>query len=492
MLLTRLLTAMLILCTATAAQAQMFPGYNTSQYAGVHAIPFNPALGAGTRYRWDVNIVGADVKAGNTYIRALKSSLLSGDKLVRNVDWFPDSNATQKQYGWGSADLMLPSVLYSIDERQSVAFTWRIRGSAYGGGMQTTTANFFALDYPNPRFFDRTFADEYGAAFGHSWNEFGFSYSRIIKDQGDHRWKAGVTLKYLGGQAAAYGVGRDASFLFEDRTRADINSGRFFFAYDQGQDDWDKDNVMANYSPFQNPGIGADIGVVYEWRPDNDGLNTIHEGGDWNPDADTWKARVGVSIVDIGGISYSKSSASADLDMRGQDVPVSLLNKRKEESIRAWTTRLAGMFTPLETDDKFYMNLPTSLNLMGDYNIDGRFFVSASATVALNGGKKDDHKTTALTQLQITPRWESTYLGAYLPFQVNRFGQADAGVVLRAGPLVIGSASIFTNLFRETINHADVFVALRIIPIRFNKWSWDKGNGGIFRKKRNQLGCPDI
>jgi hypothetical protein len=129
---------------------------------------------------------------------------------------------------------------------------------------------------------------------------------------------------------------------------------------------------------------------------------------------------------------------------------------------------------------------------MGDYNIDGRFFVSASASIALNGGQKDDHKTTSLTQLQVTPRWESTYLGAYLPLQVNRFGQADAGVVLRAGPLVIGSASIFTNLFRQTINHADVFVALRIIPIRFSKWSWDKGNGGIFRKKRNQLGCPDI
>ncbi|RPD43203.1 hypothetical protein EG028_02590 [Chitinophaga barathri] len=483
---------MLMLCAAVSTQAQVFPGYHTSQYAGIHAVPFNPALAAGTRYRWDVNIVGLDAKAGNTYIRANKSSLLSGDKLVRNVDYFPDSTATRKQYGWGSADLMLPSVLYSIDERQSVAFTWRVRGSSYGGGVETSTANFFTLNYPNPRFFDRTFADNYGSGMGHAWNEFGFSYARVIKDQGDHRWKAGITVKYLGGQAAAYGVGRDAAFVFEDRNRVDINSGKFFYGYNEGLDEWDKNNQLSNFSPFQNPGIGADIGVVYEWRPDNDGFNTMQEGGDWNPDADTWKARIAVSIVDIGGISYKKSATSADLDMRAQDFPASLLNKRKEESMRAWTSRLSSMFTPLETDEKFYMNLPTSLNLMGDYNIDGRFFVSASATIALNGGKKDDNKTTALTQFQITPRWESTHLGAYLPIQVNRFGQADAGVALRAGPLVLGSASLFTNLFRENINHADVFVALRIIPIRFNKWSWDKGNGGIFRKKRNQLGCPDI
>ncbi|MGN6511049.1 MAG: DUF5723 family protein [Chitinophaga sp.] len=483
---------MLILCATTAAQAQMFPGYHTSQYAGIHAIPFNPALGAGSRYRWDVNIAGLDLKAGNTYVRAYKSSLLSGEKLVRDVDYFADTAATRKQYGWGSADLMLPSVLYSIDERQSVAFTWRIRGSAYGGGVETSTANFFTLNYPNPRFFNRNFADNYGNSVGHSWNEFGFSYSRVIKDQGDHRWKAGITLKYLGGQAAGYAVGRDASFVFENRNQVDINSGQFFYGYNEGLDEWDKDNTMANFSPFQNPGIGADVGVVYEWRPDNDGFNSIHEGGDWNPEADTWKARIGVSVVDIGGISYQKSANNADLDMRAQDFPASLLNKQKEESVRSWTNRLSRMFTHLDSEDKFYMNLPTTLNLMGDYNIDGRFFVSASASIALNGGQKDDHKTTSLTQLQVTPRWESTYLGAYLPLQVNRFGQADAGVVLRAGPLVIGSASIFTNLFRQTINHADVFVALRIIPIRFSKWSWDKGNGGIFRKKRNQLGCPDI
>lgn len=496
MLHTRLLATSLLLCAAIASQGQSFPGYHTSQYAGIHAVPFNPALAAGTRYRWDVNIVAADVKAGNTYIRFNKSSLLSSDgksnKLVRNIDYFPDSLATRKQYAWGSADLMLPSVLYSIDERQSVAFTWRVRGSVYGGDVKTTTANFFALDYPNPRFMQKTFADDYGGTFGHAWNEFAFSYARVIKDDGDHRWKAGLTLKYLGGQAAAYAVGRDASFFFDDPNRVDINSGRFYYGYNEEMDEVDGNNWNTIYNPFQNPGIGADIGVVYEWRPDNDGFNSFQEGGDWNQDADTWKARVGVSIVDIGGISYSKSATSANLDMRAQDFPASELRKKKGESMRSWTNRLATTFAPLEREDKFYMNLPTSLNLMGDYNIDGRFFVSASATVALTGGRKDDNKTSALTQLQITPRWETTHIGAYLPIQVNRYGQTDAGVVVRAGPLVIGSATLFTTLFRETINHADVFVALRIIPIRFNKWSWDKGNGGIFRKKRNQLGCPDI
>ncbi|WP_298713721.1 DUF5723 family protein [Chitinophaga sp.] len=483
------------LIAAIPAQAQVFPGYHTSQFAGVHAVPFNPALAAGSRYKWDVNIIGADVKAGNTYYSFVKSSLLSGqEKMVRNVDYIPDTNATRKQYGWGSADVMLPSVLYSIDEKQSVAFTWRIRGSANAGGMGTPIANFFALNYPNPRFTDRNFVSKYAAGNGNAWNEFALSYARVIKDKGDHRWKAGISLKYLGGQASAYTVVRDASFTFNTTQLADINSGRVHYGYNEELDEYtSQDSWSSVYSPFQNPGIGLDVGVVYEWRPDNDGFGSMHEGGpDWNPDADTWKARFGVSIVDIGGMSYRKSVPSANLDVTADNVLVRSLNKQRNESMRRYATRIATMFTPLENDDTYYMNLPTSLNMFGDINLNGRFFLSASATVALNGGEKDDNKTNALTQFLITPRFELKNLGLYLPISVNRFGQADAGFALRAGPLVIGSASLFSNLSRQMLNHADVFVALRVVPIRLGKWSWDKGSDGTYRKRRHNIGCPTI
>ncbi len=292
MLTNRLRYLVICLLTAVSAQAQVFNGYHTSHFAGVHAVPFNPALAAGTRYKWDVNIIGADVKAGNTYYSFVKASLLSSqEKMVRNVDYIPDTNATRRQYGWGSADIMLPSVLFSIDERQSVAFTWRVRGSGNAGGVETNVANFFALNYPNPRFTNRNFSAEYASGTGHAWNEFAFSYARVIKDEGDHRWKAGITLKYLGGQASAYTTVRDASFTFNTTELADINSAKVYYAYNEELDETTSDDSWSSvYKPFQNPGIGADIGIVYEWRPDNDGFGSMQEGGpDWNPDADTGK-----------------------------------------------------------------------------------------------------------------------------------------------------------------------------------------------------------
>lgn len=475
-----------------AAQAQIFPGYHTSQYAGIHAVPFNPASAAGSRYRWDVNIIGADVRAGNTYYKVDKAALLTSDTLRKFADYFPDTSATRKQYGWGSADLMLPSGLYAIDERQSIAFTWRLRGAANGGGMETSTANFFAVNYPDPRYFDRTIAEKYTAAFGHSWNEFGLSYARVIKDYGDHRWKAGITLKYLAGQAAGYAVGRDGAFVYNDDGSVNINSGKAAYAWNEELSTVEDNDWMSLYSPFQNPGIGADIGIIYEWRPDSDGFGSRYEDGTWNPDADTWKARFGISIVDIGGISYQKAATSADLDLATEHLDRRLLNRQRGETIDQYAQRVSGYFTREESDDRFFMNLPTSVNLMGDYNFNDRFFISASATIGLLSGTTNDNKTHALTQLLITPRYETRHIGAYIPISVNRFGQADAGLGLRLGPLVLGSATLFSNLARSRVDHADAFVALRVIPIRFSKWSWDKGGDGIFRKRKNNLGCPPM
>lgn len=478
---------------ALMAHAQIFPGYHTSQFAGIHGVPFNPASAAGSRYRWDVNLVGATVNAGNTYAKFDKASLLSGtDTFHRFVDYFPDTAATRKQYGWGSVDLMLPSVLYSIDETQAVAFTWRVRGAVNAGGAQTPTTNFFALNYPNPSYYNRTIVDDYAGGYGQAWNEFGLSYARVLKNDGMHRLKAGITLKYLAGQAAGYAVGRNGNFEFQNRNSVDINSGQMYFAWNEEVSTNEYDGWSSYYKPFQNAGIGADIGLIYEWMPEAGLMTQQMDDDTWNPDADTWKARFGISVVDIGGISYTKAGASADLDVAVQDFDAHQLNRIRGENINTYARRLAGYFTPLETDDKFYMNLPTSINLMGDYNFNDRFFVSASATIGLMGGTKDDNKNHALTQLLITPRYETKYLGAYVPFSVNQYGQADAGLGLRLGPLVLGSASLFSNLMRSQLNHADAFVALRIIPFRFPKLSWDKGSGGIFRNRKKNLGCPPM
>ncbi|UYQ94750.1 DUF5723 family protein [Chitinophaga horti] len=486
----RLLTFTGLMAIAGHLQAQIFPGYHGSHFAGIHGVSTNPAAAAGTRYKWDVNIVGLDVKAGNTYTSFLKSSVFNPpDRLRRDVDYFLDTAASGKQYAWGQVDVMLPSALYSINTESAVAFTWRVRGMVNGGGIKTTTANLVGDRFPdNPKYWGKTVADDYLGVMGHTWNEFGFTYARTIRDDHNGRWKGGVTLKFLSGFAAAYGTARDASMLLTSNNSADL-TGEVHTGYNRQLDELN-DEWRNAVGLFDNPGVALDIGLIYEWRPDSDGFgpSTDRDGGSWNPDSDDFKARLGVSITDIGGISYAKSDNNRDVLLDQKGFLIDPARKRRGESVGDYVNRLGAMFEEVPSKDKFYMNLPTTLNLMADYNINGRFFVSANAAIALNSFTGDDHKTYALTQLQVTPRFDINMFGAYLPLQVNRFGQADAGVVLRAGPLVIGSASLFSNLFRNQLNHADAFVALRVIPIHFKK-----GGGGWFRKKAQPgIDCPPL
>jgi hypothetical protein len=482
-----LVAALGLLLFMQYAQAQSFAGYYTSHYAGIYGVLTNPASAAGSRYKWDVNIIGVDVKAGNTYARIPKSRIFNQpDKWTRDVDYFLDTASSNRQYGWGMAEVLMPSVLYSIDEKQAVAFTWRIRGVANAGNVETNIANFFGIDYPNPRYVGRNFNLDYASVMVHSWNELGFTYSRVIKDNVTSRLKAGVTLKFLSGLAAGYGVAEDATFIMNSRRNASINGGTLYVGYNEQLDNWENPDIK-NFKLFANPGIGADIGVIYEWRPDGDGFGGY--GSDsWNPDADEYKLRLGASVTDIGGIFYKKAEFNRDLSLQTERINPDSLKYRSKEGWQRYYRRVSQYFSPLPSYDGFFMALPTALHLTGDYNIDGRFFVSANAVIGIYTGQSDVSKNYMISQIQVTPRFDSKHFGAYLPVMLNRFGQADAGIGFRAGPLIIGSSSILSNLMRAEINRADAFVALRVVPISFKRG--EGGGGGLFRKQRRQIDCP--
>ncbi|HVI49375.1 MAG TPA: DUF5723 family protein [Chitinophaga sp.] len=462
-----------LLLLSHAASAQTFPGYHTSNYAGIHGVISNPATAAGYRYKWDVNIIGADVKAGNTYARFPKSLLFNiPDTFKRNRDYFLDTAAQRQQNGWGMAEIVMPSILYAIDEKQSVSFIWRLRSSGNGGNVPTPIANFFGDNYPNVSYTGKGLNVEHTAVTAHMWNEFGLSYARVLKNGYDGRLKGGITVKILGGIAAGYAAVTDAGFVLNTKRNATITSGMLRYGYSEQLDDWQKPPVR-NVKFFNNLGVGVDIGFIYEYRPDNGGFGPYETS-----DADDYKFRIGVSVTDIGKIRYTKGKNNRDLDLRKDNVDPNAITYKKNESLQQYARRLNNYFTPVDSSEEFVMTLPAALNLMGDYNIDNRFFVSASAVIALTAGKQSITKTYALTQLLITPRYETEMFGAYLPLVINHNGQADAGVGVRYGPLVLGSYSILSDLFQRRVNHADAFVALRLNP-------------GMFKRKSSKgIGCP--
>lgn len=479
---------LILLLSANVASAQVFQGYQTSQFAGVHGIPLNPASAAGYHGRWDINIIGAGLIAGNTYASFSKKALLSNQStLYRNVDYFLDSMATRNQYAWAEAEIMMPSVLYAIDKYQSFAFTWRIRGSGNINNVSTPTANMFANNYPNVTYLDRTINEPYAQGGQHGWNEFGFTYARLVKEDIYSRLKLGATVKLLSGIISGYGSGENATYVFKSDGTLDIKRGIAQFSYNKENDEG-HETIGDYFGFFNHASLGLDLGLIYDILEGEDGYGAYEDADIYfNPGADQYKLRLGISITDIGRLKYDASVVSQKVDLTSENLSANGLTRRRGESEQEYLLRLGSYFEQQEFPSTYTMTLPTALHLSADYKIREGFYLGAVADIGLTGGKKLDRKTNKLVQLAITPRYDKRWWGVYTPLVLNRFGQADAGLVLRAGPLVLGSASLFTSLAKKNLNRVDGFVVLRVIPIKFA--SRNRGNG-IFRSKKGQVGCP--
>ncbi|MEN2284249.1 hypothetical protein AAGF08_19045 [Algoriphagus sp. SE2] len=68
-----------------------------------------------------------------------------------------------------------------------------------------------------------------------------------------------------------------------------------------------------------------------------------------------------------------------------------------------------------------------------------------------------------INSFTITPRFEKRWISVYSPISIRQYYSSISwGFGLRAGPLMIGSGSIFTNLISNQSGNADVFVGLKV------------------------------
>ncbi|PUZ27117.1 hypothetical protein GA0116948_10491 [Chitinophaga costaii] len=459
----RLFTVFLLFIPTSIALAQTFGGYSTSPDAGIYGILTNPATAASTHFKWDVNIAGASAALGNTYAGFAKSALRT-DSLKLGTDYFPDTTSNLYQFAWAQADILMPSVMYSIDETQSLAFTWRVRGAANWGPFSPRLLNFATVHFPNSQYIGQTLDMGHVAGTFNTWNEFGFTYARVLMESTFSRIKGGVTLKYLSGIASGYAIVSNTTLRLNSPTSMTIDGGHLVYGYTE--------NLARESHPDEHyynlgryPGVGADIGFTWEWRPDSEGGDGADYGGNdyFNDDADAYRLRIGVSVTDIGGINYNNDLYNTSLNLDKPDIDPRLLNKSRGESYKHWSNRVKQYFTndPVQRSS-YYMQLPTALHLSADYQFGGGWALSGNAVFGLNTNAKTDFRNNMITIAQLTPRYEHGWWSAFLPMSVNRYQGVDVGMGLRLGPVILGSGSIFSDLASSHIKRADFFLAVRL------------------------------
>lgn len=402
-------------------------------YSGIQAISFNPAAIADNFYKVDVNILSGNFTLGSnvTSVDAFKiigDISLKEDKLQDYDVYTTKNNYSKNSDYYGNSNVLGPSIMYQIDRENTIGFTTGIRLNASGYNLNTQLYELLR----NNKFLDDTseidkIKDEKITGSGHvfSWAEVGFSYARVIRHTSRDILKVGATLKLLKG-INSYSLHLND---FVSDFNLDKNNS------ENSTIDIDGSVFVSNSLSGKNYGQGLDIGFIYEKR----------------------NRTLARSLSDKKGIYYAKSPYSYKLSASITDIGVINYN-RVEESINTVDLSLPDDFFDIDdytnlansiNETKKRYILPTTAHLNLDYNISKNWFVNTNVDLFLLSTKKIN-QLKSVSNLTISPRYESLKFSAFLPISINRLGIFNAGLGFRTGYFFVGSSSLFNNLSKSS------------------------------------------
>ena len=451
-----------MLCTTLTAQD--FSGYRTSNRMGVNGVFFNPANIADSHYRWDANLFSFSTQIGNDQasfsLKNLKHSF-NGDSLGNQLFGSQAGPAN----GFVSMDFHGPSVMFQAGGKMTVALTTRARIMANAADVDGKLISKITNDFSNdPQLPYSISTDRNMRVTVNGWSEFGASVARVLMDKGPHVLKAGVTFKYLAGAANAYmNVGGFRGTLNADYVAQDAflssTSGRIAAGFGGVRiSDFDAKQL----TKMESRGFGGDIGLVYEFRPGFAGSR--EENND--QDANGYKLRVAVSLLDLGKIRYKKDlqrSGAYTIDITGNErLYLNSLDGLGVDDYKAFFNSRPQLFTPVTGNDQqaYSVALPSSLNMEIDYHVSMGWYVHLGSLVSLMNAGSKLFNSNYYNGITLTPRYEGRRFGAYVPLNYNQLTKFNAGLSLRFGPVFIGSGSVLRALAGHS-RQADLHAGVR-------------------------------
>ncbi|MFI0430061.1 DUF5723 family protein [Mariniflexile sp. HMF6888] len=456
-----------LIVSSYSLQAQSYLGFLTDNYSGVNSVISNPANIVDSRFRADINLVGMSAFVGNDYYNMNIIKAIKDDDY--NFEGESRQNPKINNNGGVNVDVMGPSFMFNINDTNSIAVFTRARTFVNANGINGR--DLYAIDEDGNT--DYTVNEDNFNAFGQTWAEIGLSYARVLVNERETFLKGGISLKYLKGGGSAYVAGRNITVFYDADGAMFSGGGTTGSVSSTGEviygrfDDFDRDDYEYKF-PKSAVGLGVDIGIIYEWRPNY---------RDYKPrkvwpnrltykEQNKYKLKLGFSITDIGSINY-KDGIEDFFDITNTNVSEEAIDN--EDNLY---DILNNLYTLTNSTIGYKAILPTALHLNADWRFKNNFYLNFNTDIALTG--KGQIHTSKITNIaSLTPRFESKWLSFYMPLSMVQYAGFQVGAGLRLGPLYLGSSSLFTNLMSEKSKGANFYAGLKI-PLFHGKY--DKGS----------------
>ena len=481
----------LLIIISQFVQAQQWLGISGSNYAGTNSVYNNPANIADSRYKLYVNLVANDIFIANNYVgynapfsilKLLTNSAAQEYRNSKDVIVFKnayyDINTDSESYSMNILDdLRGPSFLYTINSKRTVGLMSRIRTIVKFSNAPLHLANVVRLGTDTLLVKNQDFTINNLALNINSYAELGISYGQILKDEDEDFIKVGVTLRRVVGiynahiniQEANYDVTNDPAepqkqILRIDKLKAEYGyTTEASFKNTKPSFPW----IFGNQSA--GSGWGLDLGIVYEFRPEVRKYRYREKGKEkLDPSKNKYEFKVGISLLDIGGINYNNP-----FYVRNWDVDIQSKEFKSEDISQVEGTddafKRINQVVGLNDDqsiNNFTTGLPTVFQVNLDYHLKDNFYVNSLWVQGLRSGNSLSMKMPS--SLSITPRWESKWLEVGIPVALlNDYSSFTFGLGARLGPLFFGSDNLgsFFNIGRP--KGTDLYFGLSL-PI-FNR-----------------------
>ena len=509
----RILLLVFSALTLIGAHAQDLLGISSSNYGGLSSVYINPANLADNRLKFEIQLFGTGFGVANNFMGFKPSYLVREGGLTSTTyplldptpatEDFTTANFEDNRRAFVFNNIYLPSLLVSINEKNSISLSARARTyvNVDGVGSELYRLAYNSLNYPS--LYNTRITNDKLSIQTMTWMEYALGYGRVLIDQEKHFLKAGVTLKALQGLQSAY--------LFIDNLDYAVNSDSTLSLYNADvqyghSTNFETNQNNANYRVVSNLGLGFDFGVIYEWRPDYEKHKHDMDGETnvWKRNENNYKLKVGVSMTDLGGVRFSKGGQSGDFTANTTNWDISKLDFGTTP-IAALDDTLSARFGGTNAGADYKMNLPTAFSTQIDYHIWKDLYINQTNFIAF-GFNSNPNKIHDFTTISVTPRWDHRIAGVSVPISYNSLMGTRTGLALRLGPVTFGTSSMYPyraflrgdGFGSKDISGLDAYVMVRI-PIAYKRIK-DRDGDKVSDRKDQCLkvpgtwefrGCPD-
>ncbi|MBK7410438.1 MAG: hypothetical protein IPJ40_21675 [Saprospirales bacterium] len=448
-------------------QAQEQWGLRLGATSGVNGLALNPASSLSNPFDVDFNLLSNYSFLETNYAFFRNSSILGlgldlGNlEVVTSIKYDKEPQAYphavifdfvddgRKRYLFGAAALTGPSALFHLPGGHTLG--WVVRGRLVMSG-QNVPNNLSYLRYDRRPDLDpfpvhrwemsiQTLS-EVGLHYGHQW------------ETATGTFNAALTAKYLSGYEGFYFENNRDLLAYTKVTGDTIAAEKMDLKFG-----YTRSNLGA--PPFHlvrnGAGWGADLGI--EWT--------------WDGDFDPYQWKLGVSLLDLGAIRYSKNAvqhhavSSKPVVLPNGDYDFIQSPEDLDQMVRLFSYQTLGDSAASFVANEFRLWMPMALSVQAEYGLFPFLWVHGALVqrIPLPG-----ISTERGNSILFAPRFERRWIAAGLPLTIYNLEQVRVGAFLRVGPLVVGTDHFPAFFIPGKLSGGDFYLSIH--------WPFNLSAGG--------------